>query len=116
MLFPGLYLVFSLGGTAPPDSVTITMKPRRPEVPTMNWVAFDDARRPIGRGTAPTTISHAAGGAAITYCADREGEWLELTVDLKGGTMQAYGHCTRVTVRGKAVQTTGVPDPRLSAP
>ena len=115
-MFTAWLLALSLASAPSTDSVTVTVKPRRPEAATMGWVAFDDARRPIGRGTAPGTISQASDGTAVTYCAAKDDEWIELTVDLRGGVMRAYGHCTRVTVKGKAVKTLGVADPRLAAP
>jgi hypothetical protein len=101
----------------PSDSAVITLRSHDPQVPSLKWVAFDDARRPIARGVAPGVVRQATAGAAVTYCSDSGVAWLELVVevgDANKGRMRAYGACTRVVVRGRAVQTLGVDDPRLS--
>ena len=118
-IFP-LFLSALLSASSPHvhpglDCASIALKPRDARSGAIRWIAFDDTGRPVGRGTTPTTIGQAAEGVGVTYCAESETVWLELRVEVKAGHIDAWGHCTRVTVKGQAVQTTGVSDPRVSA-
>ena len=113
-----LAVLFSTANAFPPsDSATVFLKPNDPTVPLMKWIAFDDARRPVARGTTPSTLKQASEGVAITYCSDSGTGWLEVVVEVgRGdkGRMYASGQCTRVIVRDKAIQLLGVVDPRLA--
>jgi hypothetical protein len=97
----------------PVDSATVTLRPHDKTVRIMAWVAFDATGREIDRGTTPTVTKQQTSGQAVTYCTDNPSDgFLELVVTVRAGKMTAWATCTRVTVRGIAVKTEGVPDPR----
>jgi len=113
-LIAGIVAASTSAGT-PADSATITLRPYNKSTVALNWVSFDEKKRPIDRGAAPAVTKQASDGTPITYCAeDTKSGFLELVVDVGGGQMTAYAYCTRVIVHGKAVKTMGVEDPRLS--
>lgn len=95
------------------DSATITLRPVNKSVASIEWVSLDEKNRPIDRGVAPGIAKQASGGVPVVYCAEATTSgFLELVVDVGGGKITASAYCTQVVVRGKAVRTTGVEDPR----
>jgi hypothetical protein len=111
-----LFLVVAIASLIPPisaDSATITLRPFNKSVGTIEWLSLDEKSRPIDRGVAPAVTKQASDGVPVVYCsATKTAGFLELIVDVGGGQITASAFCTRVVVRGKAVQTTGVDDPR----
>lgn len=113
MLLQFVSLVFSPAMSV--DSATISLKPELPAGVGMTWVAFDAEKRVVSRGSTPATLKQAANGVPLTYCADNGIGFLELVVLTENNRIRATARCTKVLVRGTAIRTEGVLDPR-SAP
>ncbi|WP_434479319.1 hypothetical protein [Gemmatimonas sp.] len=112
-----LHLVFAtMHRTAPlpqvKDSTSVALRPVSVTDVGMTWVALDSARHVVNQGGTPSTVKMPPFGSTLTYCVDRGAGHLELVVQNPQSRITATARCTKVTVRGLAIRTESVRDPR----
>jgi|GEM_PF-3597097 len=115
MLLPVIALAIA-GLVAPPrqpgDSAVVSLRPHDPSSAGMTWVALDSSNRVLNEGTTPSMVKLPAHGPAVIYCVERGAGFLELEVHTAENRIRASGRCTKVSVRGMAVRTESMLDPR----
>ena len=111
-----LHLVFSTVIHVAPmqvkDSTAMTLRPASNVGTGMTWVALDSTRHVVDQGTTPATLKISPTAPTLIYCVERGAGDLEIVLRNSGYRITATARCTKVTVRGLAIRTEAMRDPR----
>jgi hypothetical protein len=98
------------------DSIVVQLSPNNNTATQIKWVSFSaDGSVSLSNGTGPESVSQAANGIGITYCAKEIGTWLRIVATSTTGIeLTATGPCTTITARARGgIATSGTADPRV---
>lgn len=111
-----LHIVFAMSVHAAPmqvkDSTLMTLRAANDAGVSMTWVALDSTRHVVNQGTTPATLKVPPTGPALIYCVERGTGDLEVVLRNRDYQITATARCTKVTVRGLAIRTEAMRDPR----
>lgn len=94
------------------DSTVMTLRPASTVGTGMTWVALDSTRHVVDQGTTPATLKLPPTAPTLVYCVERGAGDLEILLRNRDYRITATARCTKVTVRGLAIRTEAIRDPR----